>query len=235
MAQRLSQLTFPPRRRALVLHAVQAAVPHAHHDGYHGRAAPVGFQATKRMHSSAARRGDRHRRSRCAPGVSRAQAPSASPGITLRGGSAVKSAGGKGGCGAVYRPLRSSPTTRARALLRLDYYFPWWIRRIILLFVRRHKKDWNEVRPSMAKHGPVWPSMAKHGQVWPRVGNVWPSVAECGHGQGGPGQCVARHQGRVVTGCDCTQLAQPAQRQHSSAWLCQVLRLSDYATMDYIE
>ena len=26
-----------------------------------------------------------------------------------------------------------------------DFYFPWWLSRLLVLFMRRHKKDWNEV------------------------------------------------------------------------------------------
>jgi len=33
----------------------------------------------------------------------------------------------------------------ARPTRALDYYFPWIVARIIMLFLRRRKKDWNEV------------------------------------------------------------------------------------------
>ena len=33
----------------------------------------------------------------------------------------------------------------ARPSRALDYYFPWWVARLIMLVVRRKKKDWNEV------------------------------------------------------------------------------------------
>mmetsp|Transcript_21815 Transcript_21815/g.49157 ORF Transcript_21815/g.49157 Transcript_21815/m.49157 type:complete len:83 (-) Transcript_21815:577-825(-) len=28
---------------------------------------------------------------------------------------------------------------------RLEYYFPWWLGHLVVIFVRRKKKDWNEV------------------------------------------------------------------------------------------
>ena len=33
----------------------------------------------------------------------------------------------------------------ARPTLGIDYYFPWWLARLVLLVARRRKKDWNEV------------------------------------------------------------------------------------------
>ena len=33
----------------------------------------------------------------------------------------------------------------ARPTLALDYYFPWWVARLVMLVARRRKKDWNEV------------------------------------------------------------------------------------------
>jgi len=33
----------------------------------------------------------------------------------------------------------------ARPTRPLDYYFPWWVARLIMLVARRQKKDWNEV------------------------------------------------------------------------------------------
>jgi len=47
-------------------------------------------------------------------------------------------------------PATVSETTRltfdeALPTRKLDYYFPWWLARLILLCGRRKKKDWNEV------------------------------------------------------------------------------------------
>lgn len=42
---------------------------------------------------------------------------------------------------------------RGAAMFRsLDYYFPWWLARLVMLFCRRQKKDWNEVL-RLSDHG----------------------------------------------------------------------------------
>ena len=37
------------------------------------------------------------------------------------------------------------PADEVRPLSTLDYYFPWWAARLVMLVARRPKKDWNEV------------------------------------------------------------------------------------------
>jgi len=37
------------------------------------------------------------------------------------------------------------PADDARPTRALDYYFPWWIARLLMLVARRKKRDWNEV------------------------------------------------------------------------------------------
>jgi hypothetical protein len=41
--------------------------------------------------------------------------------------------------------VRSLTADEARPSRTLDYYFPWWAARLIMLVARRKKRDWNEV------------------------------------------------------------------------------------------